>query len=115
MIDSWFAFALGLAGGGTVGYIGPGPGLSMSWALIGLLITVFSAIGAVLLWPIRILIRVMREKRAASHDHAASDTANTSQADAVAAKTHGESQQAADSAAEAGSASDSRQTGANTS
>jgi len=39
-----------------VGYIGPGPGLSMLGALIGLIATVVAALGAVLLWPIRALL-----------------------------------------------------------
>ncbi|MFB6264261.1 MAG: hypothetical protein ABEL76_11645 [Bradymonadaceae bacterium] len=42
-----------LWGGAVLGYIGPGPGLSLIGALIGLIVTIVSAIGAVLLWPIR--------------------------------------------------------------
>ena len=38
---------------GLLGYIGPGPGLSMIGALIGLIVTVVAAIGSVLFWPIR--------------------------------------------------------------
>lgn len=40
----------------VLGYIGPGPGLSMLGALIGLIVTVVAAIGAVLAWPLRALL-----------------------------------------------------------
>ncbi len=46
---------------GLVGYIGPGPGLGMFWALIALIATVVTAIGAVLLWPLRTLLKKMRD------------------------------------------------------
>ena len=46
------------------GYVGPGPGLSMAWALIGLLATLFVAAWAVALWPIRVVLRRWRQKRA---------------------------------------------------
>lgn len=37
-------------------YIGPGPGLAMLGALLGLVFTILAAVGAVLLWPIRKLM-----------------------------------------------------------
>ena len=43
-----------------IAYVGPGPGLSMGWALFALLATVFSAIFAVFLWPLRVALRKMR-------------------------------------------------------
>jgi hypothetical protein len=46
-------------------YVGPGPGLSMVWALVGLLATLLAAAWAVALWPIRVLLRRWREKRGA--------------------------------------------------
>lgn len=46
-------------------YVGPGPGLSMAWALVGLFATLFVAAGAVAFWPIRVLLRRWREKRGA--------------------------------------------------
>jgi hypothetical protein len=45
--------------GSLVAYIGPGPGLGMIGALIGLVVTVITAIGAVLLWPLRTLLKKM--------------------------------------------------------
>jgi hypothetical protein len=46
-------------------YVGPGPGLSMASALLGLLVTLFVAVGAVAFWPIRVLLRRWRERRGA--------------------------------------------------
>ena len=48
---------------GPLAYVGPGPGLSMLWALVALLITIGSALLAVLLWPLRILLLRRREKK----------------------------------------------------
>jgi len=43
-------------------YIGPGAGITMLGALWGVIVAVFLAIGAVLFWPIRILLRRTRKK-----------------------------------------------------
>lgn len=43
-----------------IGYIGPGPGLGMVGALIGLIATILAALGAVLFWPVRMMLRKMR-------------------------------------------------------
>ncbi len=51
---------LALLSGSLIAYVGPGPGLSMGAALIGLVATVFVAILAVFSWPIRVAIRKMR-------------------------------------------------------
>ena len=48
---------------GPLAYVGPGPGLSMLWALVALLITIGSALLAILLWPLRILLLRRREKK----------------------------------------------------
>ena len=45
-------------------YIGPGPGLTMLAALVGMLITLAIAIWTVALWPLRAMIRKRRESRA---------------------------------------------------
>jgi hypothetical protein len=42
-------------------YIGPGAGITMLGALWGVIVAVFLAIGAVLFWPIRLLLRKMRK------------------------------------------------------
>lgn len=44
----------------TLAYIGPGPGLSMTWALIGLVGTVLSALAALLFWPVKLMLRRLR-------------------------------------------------------
>jgi H+/gluconate symporter-like permease len=45
---------------GVLAYVGPGPGLSLTWALVGLIATIFTALFAVLFWPIRVLLRKIR-------------------------------------------------------
>ena len=47
---------------GMLAYVGPGPGLSMTWALWGPLATLFAAISAIALWPLRVLLRRLRGK-----------------------------------------------------
>ncbi|WP_425397284.1 hypothetical protein [Aeoliella sp.] len=47
----------------VVGYVGPGPGLTMLTALIGLLATLAIALGAIAIWPIRMLLRKLRNGR----------------------------------------------------
>ena len=50
--------ALGLtASGPALAYIGPGAGITMLGALWGVIVAVVLAIGAVLFWPIRALLR----------------------------------------------------------
>lgn len=45
----------------TLAYVGPGPGLSLTWALVGLVGTVLSAVVAVLFWPVKRLLRRGRD------------------------------------------------------
>ena len=45
-------------------YVGPGPGLTMIGALIGLLATLLVALSAIALWPVRALFRRWRQRRA---------------------------------------------------
>jgi hypothetical protein len=42
------------------GYIGPGAGLGMISALIGLALAVISALAFVLVWPLRVLRRKLK-------------------------------------------------------
>ncbi|MFO1074473.1 MAG: hypothetical protein U1E17_17670 [Geminicoccaceae bacterium] len=44
----------------AMAYIGPGAGITMLGALWGVVVAVFLAIGAVLFWPIRALIRKVK-------------------------------------------------------
>jgi hypothetical protein len=45
-------------------YVGPGAGISMLGALWGLIVGVVMALGVILFWPIRILIRKAKAKKA---------------------------------------------------
>lgn len=66
--------------GSLVAYIGPGPGLGMIGALIGLVVTVITAIGAVLLWPLRALLKNMGDDEKEG-DESEADTAEPAMAD----------------------------------
>lgn len=46
----------------AVAYIGPGAGLSLIGSLIGVIVAVLMALGILLFWPVRILIRRIRGK-----------------------------------------------------
>lgn len=43
-----------------LGYVGPGPGLTMLWAFIALLGTILLSVLYLLIWPLRALIRRTR-------------------------------------------------------
>ena len=49
---------------GLLGYIGPGAGLGLLGALVGLGLAVMSALGFVLLWPLRALLRKWKRNHA---------------------------------------------------
>ncbi len=55
------AVLVALWAGPAAAYIGPGAGITMLGALWGVIVAVFLAIGAVLFWPIRILLRKRRK------------------------------------------------------
>ncbi len=57
------SFCLVAAATPAVAYIGPGAGITMLGALWGVVVAVALALGAVLFWPIRALLR--RRKRTA--------------------------------------------------
>lgn len=60
-------------------YIGPGAGISVLGSLLGILATIVVAIGAIVMWPLRKMLKKRRQ--------AAADNAQTSEeADAEAAK-----------------------------
>jgi type VI protein secretion system component VasK len=56
-------------------YIGPGAGITVLGALWGIIVTVFVALGAVLLWPIRGLFRRRRARARQLQSDAAADPA----------------------------------------
>jgi hypothetical protein len=45
---------------GLLAYVGPGPGLSMTAALLGLIVTILLALLAFFSWPLRVLLRKIR-------------------------------------------------------
>jgi len=55
-------------------YVGPGAGISVLGSLLGILATIVVAIGAVILWPIRKLMK--RRKSAAETSQPATDTSS---------------------------------------
>ena len=50
---------------GLLGYIGPGAGLGLIGALVGLFLAVASALGFVILWPLRAMLRKRNAKHSA--------------------------------------------------
>ena len=53
-----------LAPGLALAYVGPGAGISMLGALWGLIVGVVMAVGVILFWPIRIMLRKAKAKKA---------------------------------------------------
>ena len=47
----------------AIAYVGPGAGLTLIGSLIGLLIAILTALGIILFWPVRALIRRIRAKK----------------------------------------------------
>ena len=60
----------------ALAYIGPGAGVGAIGALIGLLVGIFTALGVVLMWPIKMLIRKMKAKSGASPKGESCDNAD---------------------------------------
>ena len=63
-------------------YVGPGAGISMIGALWGLIIGVVMAVGVILFWPIRIMLRKMKANKAAAEEGAAMTTDTPEEASA---------------------------------
>ena len=55
----------------ALAYIGPGAGISVVGSLLGILATIFVAIGAILFWPLRKLLKRRKARRGASAGAAA--------------------------------------------
>lgn len=66
----------------ALAYIGPGAGITMLGALWGVVVAIALAIGAVLLWPIRILFRRRRKSTAESADETMEETSEAETSDA---------------------------------
>ena len=56
-------------------YIGPGSGISVIGSLLGLLVTIFLAVGAILFWPLRRMLKKKRMQQEAANglDEVAAD------------------------------------------
>lgn len=59
--------ALALPAAPAAAYIGPGAGITMLGALWGVLVALLLAVGAVLYWPIKALLRRRRRADAAAN------------------------------------------------
>lgn len=64
MLFTTIALALALSTAPALAYIGPGAGITMLGALWGVLVAIVLAVGAVLYWPIKVLLR--RRRRSAT-------------------------------------------------
>ena len=73
----FFLVATLMISGTAAAYVGPGAGISVLGALWGLIIGVVMAVGVILFWPIRMM---MRKKKAAKEAAAAGEAGDTAQA-----------------------------------
>ena len=64
-----FAFAA-LWGAPAISYIGPGAGITVLGALWGVIVAIAVAIGAIVLWPFRVLLRRRRKRASSNADEA---------------------------------------------
>ena len=71
----FLACVLALWANPAAAYIGPGAGITMLGALWGVIVAVALALGAVLFWPIRILLRKRRKAAAGPASVVARDKA----------------------------------------
>ncbi len=53
-------------------YVGPGAGVTLIGAAIGLIVAIVMAVGVIVLWPLR---RVLKRRKAARQDLAGNDAA----------------------------------------
>ena len=66
-----------LFAGTAAAYVGPGAGIGVLGALWGLIIGVVMAVGVILFWPIRMMIRKAKANKAGASDSAATDSSAT--------------------------------------
>lgn len=55
----------------ALAYVGPGAGISVLGSLLGILATIVIAIGAIIMWPLR---KVLKKRKAAAAEAAESGT-----------------------------------------
>ena len=63
----------------ALAYIGPGAGVSLFGAAIGVATAIFTALAIILLWPIRMLIRLVRKTPAKAAMTAPAEAARPSE------------------------------------
>ena len=78
-ISILIAIAGSLTAGSAAAYVGPGAGISVLGALWGLIVGIVMALGVILFWPIRMMIRKNKAKKEA----AAQPAPDTQTADAA--------------------------------
>ncbi len=69
-----FALVLGISTTAEA-YVGPGAGISLLGSLLGLIGVVLLALGSVLLWPVRRLLKKRREQTADAKEETRADPA----------------------------------------
>jgi type VI protein secretion system component VasK len=65
----------------AMAYVGPGAGISLIGALVGLVAAVFTALGVVLSWPIRKILKRSRAAKQANEDTPAATNASAEDVD----------------------------------
>ncbi len=79
---NFLTIAAMLFAGSAAAYVGPGAGISVLGALWGLIIGVVMAVGVILFWPIRMMIRKAKANKADTSDSTASDSSATQSSEA---------------------------------
>lgn len=79
----WITGLALLLPGIAAAYVGPGAGITMLGALWGLIVGVVMAVGVILFWPIRMMLRKAKAKKAGAEAPAesATDSAQKSESD----------------------------------
>lgn len=78
MIRLALTLLLLLISGSVFSYVGPGAGISVLGSLLGILVTIGVAILAIIMWPVRKLMKKRKAARAANtEDPVASDEADS--------------------------------------
>jgi len=72
---------LALVAGPAQAYVGPGAGISVLGSLLGILATILVAIGAIVFWPVRKLLK--RRKAAAAAPQSTESSSESSAADST--------------------------------
>ena len=73
---------LAFLAGPAQAYVGPGAGISVLGSLLGILATILVAIGAIVFWPVRKLLK--RRKAATAASQVAESSTESSAADSTA-------------------------------